>query len=73
MNVMYFFVGAAVIGALILGGIFLMMLKSGQFDDLEGQAYRILFDEDDAMVPKQRERDGGEGQTPSPPDQRNQK
>ena len=62
MNVMYFFIGAAVVGALILGGIFLMMLKSGQFDDLEGQGYRILFDEDDAMVPKPqgKREDGGE-------------
>ena len=62
MNVMYFFIGAAVVGALILGGIFLMMLKSGQFDDLEGQGYRILFDEDDSMVPKPpgKRGDGGE-------------
>lgn len=56
MNVMYFFIGAAVVGALVLGAIFLTMLKSGQFDDLEGQAYRILFDEDDPMAPENRDR-----------------
>lgn len=27
-------------------------IKSGQFDDLEGPAHRILFEDDDAMVPK---------------------
>ena len=26
---------------------FLWAMKSGQFDDLDGAAYRILFDEDD--------------------------
>ncbi|MCR6629946.1 MAG: cbb3-type cytochrome oxidase assembly protein CcoS [Magnetospirillum sp.] len=37
--------------ALILGGIglvaFLWALKSGQFDDLDGAAHRILFEDDD--------------------------
>lgn len=36
--------------ALLLGGLglaaFLWALKSGQFDDLDGAAYRILFDDD---------------------------
>lgn len=38
--------------ALILGGIglvaFLWALKSGQFDDLDGAAHRILFEDDDS-------------------------
>jgi cbb3-type cytochrome oxidase maturation protein len=45
--------------ALLLGGIglaaFLWALKSGQFDDLDGAAHRILFEEDDhvpAPVPR---------------------
>ena len=37
--------------ALMLGGIglvaFLWALKSGQFDDLDGAAHRILFEDDD--------------------------
>ncbi|MCK4938955.1 MAG: cbb3-type cytochrome oxidase assembly protein CcoS [Rhodospirillaceae bacterium] len=37
--------------ALLLGGValaaFLWALKSGQFDDMEGSANRILFDDDD--------------------------
>jgi cbb3-type cytochrome oxidase maturation protein len=43
--------GVLIPAALILGGIglcaFLWALKSGQFDDLEGAANRILFDDDD--------------------------
>jgi cbb3-type cytochrome oxidase maturation protein len=38
--------------ALMLGGIglvaFLWALKSGQFEDLDGAAHRILFEDDDA-------------------------
>ncbi|MBI5165330.1 MAG: cbb3-type cytochrome oxidase assembly protein CcoS [Magnetospirillum sp.] len=40
--------------ALVLGllglGAFLWALRSGQFDDLDGAAHRILFEDDD---PKQ--------------------
>lgn len=41
--------------ALFLGFLgllaFLWALKSGQFDDLDGAAHRILFDDDDADQP----------------------
>lgn len=41
--------------ALVLGGLglaaFLWALKSGQYEDMEGAANRILFDEDDADKP----------------------
>ncbi|MBN8873123.1 MAG: cytochrome oxidase maturation protein, cbb3-type [Rhodospirillales bacterium 69-11] len=37
-------------GSLVLGGgglaVFLWALRSGQYDDLEGAANRILFDDD---------------------------
>lgn len=39
-------------GSLVLGGgglaVFLWALRSGQYDDLEGAANRILFDDDGA-------------------------
>ncbi|WP_245593601.1 cbb3-type cytochrome oxidase assembly protein CcoS [Azospirillum halopraeferens] len=42
--------------ALTLGllglGAFLWALKSGQFDDLDGAAHRILFDDDSAAGPR---------------------
>ncbi|WP_135081138.1 cbb3-type cytochrome oxidase assembly protein CcoS [Terasakiella sp. SH-1] len=40
---------------LFLGGLglagFLWALKSGQYDDMEGNASRILFDDDEAPLP----------------------
>ena len=41
------FVGVAAAGVL-------WAIKSGQFDDLEGPAQRILMDDDDPMIPFQR-------------------
>lgn len=41
---------ALVLGLIGLGG-FLWALRSGQFDDLDGAAHRILFDDDDVPVP----------------------
>jgi cbb3-type cytochrome oxidase maturation protein len=47
--------------ALILGlmGLlaFLWALKSGQFDDLDGAAHRILFEDDDLDRPRDEPRD----------------
>ncbi|MEW6613814.1 MAG: cbb3-type cytochrome oxidase assembly protein CcoS [Pseudomonadota bacterium] len=60
MNVLYFFIGAAVVGAIGAGLVFLWAMKSGQFDDLEGPAYRILYDDDDPMIPANRRRSQGE-------------
>lgn len=42
--------------ALILGAIGLMWMlwgvKTGQFEDMEGPAHRILFDDDQEMIPE---------------------
>ena len=47
MNVLVYLIPIAVfLGALGLAG-FLWSLKSGQYDDLEGAANRILIDDDD--------------------------
>lgn len=41
--------------AVSLGGLglaaFLWALKSGQFDDLDGAAHRVLFDDDQPLPP----------------------
>lgn len=46
MNIILYLLG----GSLILGGgglaLFLWSLRSGQYDDLEGDANRILFDDE---------------------------
>jgi cbb3-type cytochrome oxidase maturation protein len=37
---------------LVMVGILVWAVKSGQYDDLEGDAQRILMDEDDPLLPK---------------------
>lgn len=63
MDALIFLIPLAVgLGLLGLLG-FLWSLKSGQFDDLDGAAHRILFDDDDDIKPSPR----GGGVTPSRP------
>jgi cbb3-type cytochrome oxidase maturation protein len=45
-NLVYLIAAALLLGLLGLAA-FLWALRSGQFDDLEGAAHRILFDEED--------------------------
>lgn len=42
--------GLVLLGVAIWG--FLWAVRSGQFDDLEGPAYRILMDDDDPLIPR---------------------
>jgi cbb3-type cytochrome oxidase maturation protein len=52
MDVLALLIPAALfLGLLGLAG-FLWALKSGQFDDLDGAAERILFDDDDMEPPQ---------------------
>lgn len=49
--------GLTVVFLIIIGlGIF-WAIRSGQFDDLEGPAQRILMDDDDPMIPHNQLRD----------------
>lgn len=41
-------IGLGLIGVVI----FIWSVRSGQYDDLEGDANRILMDEDDPLLPK---------------------
>lgn len=51
MNVILYLLGAS----LLLGGgglaLFLWSLRSGQYEDLDGAANRILFDDEPPMAP----------------------
>jgi len=50
-STLVFLLGLTVIFILLIGfGIF-WAIKSGQFEDMEGPAQRILMDEDDPMLP----------------------
>lgn len=47
MDIIYLLLPVALIIVVIIIAIFLWAVKSDQFDDLEGPAYRILMDDDD--------------------------
>lgn len=46
MDVIYGLIPGMIILGLVGVGVFFWAAKSGQFDDLEGEANRILMDED---------------------------
>ena len=54
MEILYLLIplGLLVLGVAIWG--FLWAVKSGQFDDMEGPAHRILMDDDDARIPSRK-------------------
>jgi len=46
MEILYLLIPLSVVLVFLIGGIFWWSVKSGQFDDLEGPAHRILQDDD---------------------------
>jgi len=52
MSVLLLLIPAALLLGLLGLVAFLWALKSGQFDDLDGAAHRILFDDDEATPPQ---------------------
>lgn len=53
MDVIYGLIPAMIILGLVMVGILVWAVKSGQYDDLEGDANRILMDDDDPLLPKE--------------------
>jgi cbb3-type cytochrome oxidase maturation protein len=51
MNILLFLIPIALILGLIWLGAFVWALKSGQYEDLDGAAQRILMDEEDDSNP----------------------
>ena len=54
MEILYLLIplGLIVLGIAIWG--FWWAVKTGQFDDMEGPAHRILMDDDDIRIPKRK-------------------
>ncbi len=46
MEILYFLIPLAMIILVVIVGFFFWAVKSGQMDDLEGPAHRILMDDD---------------------------
>lgn len=55
MEILYLLIPLAVILAALIAWAFLWAIHSGQFDDLDGPAHRILMDDDASGI------EGGEG------------
>ena len=50
MDVIYSLIPSMIFIGLVLVGILIWAVKRGQYEDLEGDAHRILLDEDDEMM-----------------------
>lgn len=55
MDILYLLIPMSVVLVFIIGVLFWWSLRSGQFEDLEGPAYRILRDDDKSAVPGESE------------------
>ena len=48
MEILYLLIPLSVMLVFLIGAIFWWSVKSGQYDDMEGPAYRVLMDDDTA-------------------------
>lgn len=48
MESLYILVPLSVVLVFVIGAVFWWSLKSGQYDDMEGPAYRMLLDDRDS-------------------------
>ena len=46
MEILFLLIPIAIVLAFLIGAAFVWSVRSGQFDDLEGPAHRILADDD---------------------------
>jgi cbb3-type cytochrome oxidase maturation protein len=46
MSILYLIIPVSILLVMVIIWIFLWAVRSGQFDDLEGPAHRILMDDD---------------------------
>ena len=57
MDILWLLVPMSVLIAISIGAVFIWSARSGQFDDLEGPAHRMLMDDDRAPeLPKDDDR-----------------
>ncbi len=52
MEIIYLLIPLSLILVGVIVWVFLWAVRSGQFDDLEGPAHRILMDDDDPRIPR---------------------
>jgi len=52
VDILFLLIPISLIIMAIAIGVFLWAIRSGQFEDLEGPAHRILMDDDDPLIPR---------------------
>jgi cbb3-type cytochrome oxidase maturation protein len=57
MEILYLLIPIAVVVATIAVVFFIWTVRSGQYEDLDGPAHRILMDDDDPMIPRRKDPD----------------
>lgn len=58
VSVLYLLIPLAVVLMIVAIAFFIWTIRSGQYDDLEGPAHRILMDDDDPMIPAYKKNGG---------------
>ena len=58
MESLYILIPLSVVLVFVIGAVFWWSVRSGQFDDLEGPAHRLLMDDRDNPVEEQRQTEG---------------
>ena len=52
MDILYLLIPLSVALVLVIGAVFWFALRSGQFDDLEGPALKVILDDDRPAPPQ---------------------
>ena len=55
MDILFLLIPISLIIVAIAVWVFMWAIRSGQYEDLEGPAHRILMDDDDPLVPRKPE------------------
>ncbi len=61
MDILYLLIPLAVLIMIVAAAAFIWAVKSGQYEDLEGPAHRILMDDDDPRIPGKKAKSGADG------------
>jgi cbb3-type cytochrome oxidase maturation protein len=64
MDILYLLIPMSVVLVALIVAAFLWAIRSGQFDDLEGPAHRILLDRDDRPEPPAAEKGSSDDRQP---------
>jgi len=60
VSILYLLIPLAVVIIAVAVAFFVWTVRSGQYEDMEGPAYRILMDDDDPMIPRSDDRESRE-------------